>query len=317
MKKTTALIFGIVIIMLISGCAKSSSRGSNPITDADVRKGFDGLDMEFVKNAPPDKLFEETTFPISIKLSNKGAYSIKNGFVAVNFDRSYMDFEGPAKELMPFEVAGKSVFDLKGSDEYITFNGQTKKVGVQSEKQLSTMIARACHEYQTILGASICVDTDIFGNSLRKKSCEAKDLEFANGQGAPVAITKIEVRMLPEQSSNKVKPHLILHIENKGKGQVITQSKVQEACTKTPLKLEDFNRIMIRASLSGSQLNCDTGLQSGEARLREKKDTVRCTLEEGIDRTQDAFMAPLRIEMDYGYTSAISKDITIEKILRH
>ena len=304
------------------GCKGTS--GKNPITDQDVRKGFDGLNMEFAKNAPPEKIFEETVFPLAIKLNNRGASNIENGFLVIGLEKAYLDFANSDGNQKLIRIDGKSVFNLNGGEDYVTINGITKKIGVQSETHPSTILATACYGYQTVLGTSACIDTDIFDTGLRKKSCQAKSLDFREGQGAPLAITKIEPQMLPDQDSNKIKPHFIIFIENKGKGQVIRQTKVQDACTKSsltisPLTIEDFNRITIRAFLSGNQLNCNVGNNPGdiEVRLREEKGMVRCTLEEGIDRTQDAFMAPLRIEMDYGYTFTISKDITIEKILRH
>ena len=57
-------------------------------------------------------------------------------------------------------------------------------------------------------------------------------------------------------------------------------------------------------------------------RLRDKEDIVRCTLEpsegvELIDISRDAYTAPLKIELEYGYTFTISKDIIIEKVLTY
>ena len=57
--------------------------------------------------------------------------------------------------------------------------------------------------------------------------------------------------------------------------------------------------------------------EKAEARLREKKAIARCTLKEGIPSNRDAFTSPLKIELDYGYTLTIPKDITIEKILTY
>ena len=71
--------------------------------------------------------------------------------------------------------------------------------------------------------------------------------------------------------------------------------------------------------LSGQPLNCKVSDDDSEAtiRLRDKEDMVRCTLEEGIDKNLGAYTAPLNIELEYGYTFTISKDIIIEKILRY
>ena len=54
-------------------------------------------------------------------------------------------------------------------------------------------------------------------------------------------------------------------------------------------------------------------------RLREKEDMIRCESkdEDDIPKNRDAYTSPLKIELDYGYTFTISKNIIIEKILTH
>ena len=314
MKKSTILI-SILLVFVIAGCKSTSSNKS--ITDEDVRKGFDGLSIAFVKNAPPDKVFEQSVFPIGIELKNKGASDIIKGFLVMGFEKEYVDsVVGEAKET--FEIKGKSIFNLNGDEEFMSLNAQAKKAGSQSETHPSTILATACYPYKTILGTSVCIDTDIFGKQLRKKSCQAKDLQFDKGQGAPIAITKVEVRMLPDADNdpNKIIPHFIIYLENKGNGEVVAEDKIEDVCSRKPLGFRDFNKVTIKAFLSDKELNCNSGeAEKAESRLREKKDIVRCTLEEGIASNRDAFASPLKVELDYGYTFTISKDITIEKIL--
>ena len=314
--KKLILVLSILFLIVLSGCKGSSSNKS--ITDEDVRKGFDGLAMAFIKNAPADKVFEQSIFPIGIELKNRGASDIAKGFLVMGLEKEYADAVKEAKET--FDIKGKSIFNLNGDGEFITLNVQAKKVGSQSETHPTTILATACYPYKTILGTSVCIDTDIFGKQLRKKACQAKDLEFSSGQGAPIAITKVEVRMLPNADSdpNKVIPHFIIYIENKGNGEAVAEDKIEDVCSKKPLGFKDFNKVAIKASLSDKELNCNSGeTEKAEARLREKKDIVRCTLEEGIASNRDAFVSPLMIEIAYGYTFTISKDITIEKILTY
>lgn len=315
-RKKLILVLGIFFLIVLSGCKGTSSGKS--ITDEDVRKGFDGLSMAFTKNAPPDKVFEQSIFPIGVELKNRGASDIAKGFLVMGFEKEYADAVKEGKET--FDIKGKSIFNINGDGEFITLNVQAKKVGSQSETHPSTILATACYPYKTILGTSVCVDTDIFGKQLRKKACQAKDLEFSSGQGAPIAITKVEARMLPDADNDpgKVIPHFIIYIENKGNGEVVTEDKIEDVCSKNPLGFKDFNRVTIKASLSDKELNCNSGeTEKAEARLREKKAIARCTLKEGIPSNRDAFTSPLKIELDYGYTLTIPKDITIEKILTY
>ncbi len=324
MNKKIIFVFIAVSLFLIGCNGKPSDR---PITDIDVRKGVDGLTMEFVQNAPPDRVFEEGILPIAIELGNKGASNIEEdkGILVFGFEKAYVDFvedsEKCLREVCKFDIEGKSVYSPVGDEEFVTTNARAKKIGVQSETHRSTILATACYPYKTIFGSSVCIDPDVYGMIKGQKACSAQELVFKS-QGAPVAVTKIESRMLP-QSGDKVKPHFIIYIENKGNGEVISFDKVEDACSSKGLDYTDFNTLKINATLSGIALECSGEAIDGEpdstlVRLRDKEDMVRCTYEAsgGID-ARDAYTAALEIEMDYGYTFTISKDIIIEKILTY
>ena len=71
---------------------------------------------------------------------------------------------------------------------------------------------------------------------------------------------------------------------------------------------EDYGKIRVRAYLSGNkQLVCE------DAKLKEDKDSVRCTLEEGIGTGKGTYQAPLKILLDYSYTYTISRNTAIKK----
>ena len=319
MNKKLILIIGTLFLLVLTGCPDDN--GDNPITDKDVRKGVDGLKMELTKNVPPEKVFEESKFPIVVELKNKGASDIENGILVFGFERDYVDVVKEDDAKREFDIKGKSIFNLNGDEDFVTIDAQTKKIGAQSERHTSTILVTACYPYKTIFGDSVCVDTDIYDMMRGEKVCSIGNLEFKNGQGAPVAVTKVETRMLPDVDDDKVKPHFIIYVENKGNGEVIDPdiAIIEKACTSEPLEYKNFNTLKISAMLSGQPLNCKVSDDDSEAtiRLRDKEDMVRCTLEEGIDKNLGAYTAPLNIELEYGYTFTISKDIIIEKILRY
>lgn len=328
MNKKLILIIGILSLMLLAGCEGGflkGRKGNAPITDIDVRIGFNGLAMQFLQNAPPDNVFTETGFPIVIDLKNNGATDIKDtkGILVIGLETNYAELvnEGDKKGIR-FGLNGKSIYSPVGDKDVIEIDARAKRIGEQSETFTSRVSATACYPYKTIFGTSVCVDTDVYGAIKGLKACTVKDLEFDKGQGAPVAVTKVEARMFASIDENIVKPSFLITIENKGKGQVIDPKEeiIGKACTKEPLEYKDFNSIRIKASLSGKDLNCkimDDDSESTTIRLREKKDVVRCTLEEGIDRGKDPYVAPLMIDLEYGYTFTISKEVVLEKSVTH
>ena len=74
MNKRLIFIFIVVSLFLI-GCGVRPT-DERPITDGDIRKGTEGLNMKFVRNAPPDRVFEDGVFPMAVELKNKGASDI-------------------------------------------------------------------------------------------------------------------------------------------------------------------------------------------------------------------------------------------------
>ena len=314
MNKKLIFVFFAVSLLLIAGCMGGTKK-KGPITDVDIRKGTQGLTMSFTKNAPPERVFEDIAFPMALEVNNKGAENVVDWELVFGFD-PYVEIDKGSKAQQELPIDGKSIFNPKGDGDLITINAKAKTIGAQSETQSSTILATACYPYKTILGTSVCIDNDIYGTKRGEKACSVTDLTFGEGQGAPVAVTKVETRMLP-QADDTVKPLFLIHIKNRGNGEVVKLSKVENVCTGEQLDYTDFNTILISASLSGKFLDCRTkeegSQEQTEIRLREKEDLVRCTGD--VVELEYAYVSPLKVELRYGYTFTISKDIIIEKIL--
>ncbi|MBI2650368.1 hypothetical protein HYX04_03565 [Candidatus Woesearchaeota archaeon] len=339
MKKLILIIF---FILFTAACTGTSTKKSQ---DIDVRVGFDGLKTEFLKNTPPQKIFEGDKFPVVIRIKNAGAADIKKenaAFISLGFEKDYTKnielltsenvkslLEAKTQNTATFSLEGKSVINQKGGEEVVSYNLVAGKVDPQSEFHSSAVIATLCYPYETILDTTVCMDTD--PNNLRpgKKVCRLQDLAFANGQGAPAAISKIEVQMLPSQESQqsssgsgKIIPQFLIYIENKGSGIVIKKDAVKEFCTQGKIGYEKFNTINVKAFLSNQELDCQpketkgSTEKQGYVKLKDKKDMIRCTLKEGIDGRQDAYLSPLKIDMNYGYTQSISASYFIQKTAR-
>ncbi len=324
MNKKIILTTGILLLLAIAGCKDGSSifgsgkkTQKNLITDVDIRKGATGLEMNFIPNAPPERVFEEGVFPVSLNIKNSGAADIEDGILVFGMENAFVELEKEEyKKGVPISIKGKSVYNPQGDQDFKQLNAKTKKIGPQSETHTSTIFATACYPYKTIFGTSACIDTDIIGERKGQKVCAIKDLTFSEGQGAPVKVTKVETRMLP-RNDGKITPSFIIYFENSGNGEVIDSDKVKEVCGSSALNYKDFNTLKASASLSGTPLKCGED-GKGIVRLKDKKDMIRCTSEgEGIDASINAYTTPLKVEFNYGYTFTISKNIIIEKVLTH
>ena len=337
MKKGTSFTF-LFFAIIVVGCSISSPQKTK---DIDVRVGFNGLVPEFSKNTPPVKMFENDIFPVILKVRNNGASDIKKennqfAYISLGIEKDYTkqlqlktsdNVKKVSEASAMFNLDGKTSLNPTGDLEVISYELKAGNVDPQSEAHSSTVIATVCYPYQTILATTVCIDTDISNTKPGKKVCTMQDLTFSNGQGAPVAIPKIEVSMLPAEISgdnqiSTVKPQFLIYIENKDKGNVIKYGYEREYCTNSQITHENLNKIYVTASLGGTALYCPTNRKEineeskdGYVKLVDKKAVARCFLKEqgSIKRIEDNYLTPLKITLAYGYTQSLLANYFIQK----
>lgn len=336
-KEIKKLAIGLMaVLMAITACQ------GNTTSQEQIYSGFEGLRIEFLRNTPPPRVFEESQFPVVLRVRNLGSYSIVKGtekekekyaLLSLGVEKDYNSFVGleeservkktPIESQAKFNLEGRSITNQRGDEEIVPFTLKTKKIDPQSERRTSTLLATLCYPYKTKVTATVCIDTDVAGIKQKPKACSASDVILNGGQGAPVAITKIETRMVP--SDDKIKPQFIISVENRGRGEVIRDDSIDMMCSRDidvpDIRNQAYNTISFRAYLSGidekNLLDCEPKLDEKDTlpyvKLFKKKDFVRCTVKDGISKDIDAYSAPLNIEMDYGYTDTISANYYIEK----
>jgi hypothetical protein len=388
----------LVLVVLIVGCTPKVE--DYPITDKDFKKGTKGIEMELLKNGPPELVSEDTYFKVVSKLYNQGAYNTM-AFVTLGIEQDFMqvvDSEGNPIEYSDVDKAtlanikekrkelatatlklselqskvqttrvqemdklqeeiktaeetrerilgeikamegtlqvvsehltkssnylnGKSIYFPDGTFDEITFNVQAKKITALSEKHTTTVLVTACYQYFTELTQDICIDPDLYGTDRLDKVCRSRDYTF-NDQGAPIAVTGIETKMVPH-GPEKVKPQIIVKIKNKGKGNVISRDKVVEACSDSGLLRDDWNMVILDSlKLTYKDLKYVYGATDNDfeckvhpIRLEGNEGEVRCTLldDHAMDKSDiAAFTTQLNVRLSYGYTFSVGREVVIE-----
>jgi len=329
--QTKKLIISLIIILFISGCGFGSEEG--PIRVKDAYRGTDGLIMNFLENVPAGDVFEDSSFRIYVELMNEGAFDISGGYLTLGLEEDYMSVDGDWSNLEPsridvldenhvmFYLDGKSPQSPLGEEDVITIMVNALKFKEeQSEIHASNIFMTACYDYQTTAGPSVCIDTDIHGSLSIEKPCRVRDISLTS-QGAPLAVTKVEVKMLPEDI--RIKPHFLIYIENKGNGEVVRKDRVEQTCYSGSLDYSDINVAEVTAFLSDKQLDCEPKIDNTDlkstVKLKGKEAIVRCFTkdEDAIGKEKGTYTAPLKIIVNYGYTFTISKGVTIRKVLTY
>lgn len=310
------IIVMLLVVLVISGC-KGTGREIHTIVTGDIYKGTTGLSMEFL-SAPTD-VFEESPFRISVDLRNDGAFDIENGYLTLGLETDFINVDEwtlrkPITSMIEnnqveFDLGGKSTLNPEGSQGIVSMSLSAKTIEKMREKHTSTILLTGCYGYKTKLSEAVCIDTDVLGMRSIEKACEVED-KTLDSQGAPVAITKVEVDMLPHE--DMIRPQFLIYVENKGNGEVVKAASIKNACSGESVAYDDFNVVDIKAYLFDKPLKCTPS----QIKLRKKKDEIRCILDEGISKEEGTHSETLNLELDYGYTNTISTTVDIKKLPR-
>jgi hypothetical protein len=331
--KTLTLIFGILLVFSIAGCMPGGGRP--PVQKLNIHEGTKGLAMEFMEKSPPDEVFLGDTFPLIIEMHNQGSYDITDGVIVVGIEKAYLS--GPSEyvdELIDFSLTGRASYDPIGGIYRKIIPLSATRLDPQAETLTTNIAVTTCYPYVTEATAQMCIDTDIFGQREEEKVCRSSPIsmgtiqkggqELPKGQGAPIAITRVEPKMLPHNTSAElVVPSFMIYVKNMGNGLPVDIGVYGDACTPTGVPTRAWNVVGARVYLSdrssSSQLDCRPKLdpsradKSGHIKLEKDEDFIRCTLTEGIPKARGTYTTPLMIELEYGYTFTISKSVLIRR----
>jgi len=317
--RLTTLCLVVGVCLLVLGCTIGG--GGGQLTVSNVRKGTDGLKMEFIDEFPPKTVFEASRIILGVQLENEGATDIESGIVTASLEQDYMRLLQWNRDIglrtsrvntAVFDLDGKRIGNPVGGKLVATADISTLVLERQTETHTSTIVVTACYAYQSIFQDSVCIDTNIFGTDAREKICEVKDLS-SGGQGGPVGIKKVEISMLPHSDREKVIPQFTFHIVNGGGGEIVDPGQLESVCSSAALDRDTFNKVKVNAVLGDQRLTCN--LKEGEFFLLPKRKTFSCRLIEGLSKRRGSYIAPLIVTLDYGYTQSISKKVEIRRIV--
>lgn len=312
MKYRNLLITFIIIIFLLGCYPKERKIEEKP------HHGTEGLVLDFVKDAPPLRAYDGEKIYIYVEVRNKGAYPINpdeklNGMLFLSgFDSSIITIDSHNLEngikLDDDELKGKSNYNPEGGYQLIKFSGDIKfpeHLGLY----IPTFVATACYEYKTTAAVDVCLDPNPL--AITERVCEVKDISLTS-QGAPVAVTKVEERILNLATENK-KVQFKIYIENVGEGDIIKPDEGWlEKCNpyKAGLDLESEDRVLVEeVKLGDKPITCQP-LINNYLQLYNGRGFMIC---ESTFKGETAYTTKLLIKLKYAYRNEISKSVRIRR----
>ncbi|MFO7710251.1 MAG: hypothetical protein R6V53_00635 [Candidatus Woesearchaeota archaeon] len=301
------LLLTLFLTVLLSACTLDRSED----TDENYRSGSQGLYMQFMPNMPPSQIYDDEEFSTMIEIHNKGAHDLETGsnsqIYLSGFDKNIITGVNEGKRLMDLE--GKSMYNNQGEFSSIEFDGAIRSLDARNiDKYDFNLVATACYSYKTIAEPTVCIDPDPYSTTAKNKACDSKINPSVGSQGAPVAVSSIEMEPLKGRTKFKI------HVDNVGGGTVFKQgySHLTSCSPYSPdgLEYKDINYVTVTAvEIANSDIRgtCRP-LDNGELKLINGHGYFVC---EVTGLAGPAYTTPLRIELEYGYRQEISRPVTI------
>ena len=244
MKKV--ILLSVFLVFLVGCGLLDGGESSGKIVLADFKKGISGLEIKMLEGLPAKEFFEGSNFKIGLDLRNRGGYDIYGGEIEIaGFDERYVLIKEKKKNLQP--IAGKNVGSIDGGFYVEEFQGQALKSLEKAKEYKANYYAIATYDYRSEAQVDVCINTNLYSDLKLAESCKPQSSISLSGQGAPVAVTKVEEIIIPEDFGAKVV--FKIYVENKGRGYLTSPVYLEEVklgvtrltCEQNFLDLEDDN----------------------------------------------------------------------------
>lgn len=294
------MVLSLILVLLV-GCTgiqfgKTKEQAAAIIQDTHV--GVRGVTLNFVKNNPPDIAYTGTSLSIVVQLQNEGAAQAAGTLYLTGYDENIFTLSGNTKT---FALDGKSRFNTIGGIDTAEFTSSKDlylPLGTETLKQ--PFIISACYNYGTQASIPVCIDPNPV-SLLENEVCSvAQPIAVGGGQGGPVSVSAVKENAAPGQTS------FLITISNLGDGQVISQPS-QATCLNP--NYNDVDQVTYSVILSNTNGDCTPHT----LKLANKQATLYCKFPL-TSSTGPAYTSVLQVNLNYGYLSQKTKEITIKSL---
>ena len=325
------------VLLLASGCGLSDKRNSGRSGIPEAYVGILGVDIGFAKESVPPVTTSGSRSDLLLLVANGGAVdaSLSDDYMIVTLRDTAGAFAFGNSVLKGSEIAallpedsetrkqgklaGKASNNAVGSVEAVTIEALAAGFE-QSEDAIATgLVASVCYRYSTRLATNVCIDASPYTFQKQRKPCDAKaPIVLSKGQGAPVAIRKIET--ITERFGSAVRPKFKIYIANAGKGLVVNRERIDLFCTDAAHATGDSEAPTLNVvnvdlvDLNGRGLTCSKKGKPLILTGKSSDDFILCAYDTDFKEETGTFTTPLRVELSYGYTStSATVPVRIEK----
>jgi len=311
MKKS---VWFLLALLLLGACAGGVARKGEKPQPQTYRSGTEGLRITFATNLPPFILYDTEPFSTLIEIENRGTYDVGgpgDKIYISGFDPTLIQGISTYGEQIP-PIEGRGPFVSQGGFDTVNFRGTIRSLyDKKIDKYKATILATACYTYETVASANVCIDPNPFAPTTKAKVCIPASVGLGS-QGAPIAVTNVEVEPAPGRT------RFVINVHNSGSGDVFRFSPQSlEHCSPYGLGLgyEEVDYVQV-ADVTISDVSirpsCKPLDATGHIRLVNGVGKLYCEYTQ--PRGQSPYTTPLNVILKYGYRQAVSRPIEIRPV---
>jgi hypothetical protein len=259
--------FKILVIVLLAvflvGCG--SSGGGDAKTN--FKTGSGGLRMSFLNNAPPDKIYPNSDFRIILNLENQAAYDLINGEVSIlGLDGKYFQVS-PLQQVFPI-LEGKNLLNPSGGKAFMEFEGRAGQLFQNAQSYRGNYFIKTKYHSAMEFSDTVCLSPRLY--EIYDSGCTPQEKKGYSGQGAPLAISDIELVAYPIGAGAKLEFRVRLRNLGQGlidkvylKGARLGGAEFQNCEFQGPII--DAHEALLSANKQEVMLLCETTIESSSS----------------------------------------------------
>jgi len=226
-----------------------------------------------------------------------------------------MNTYGWTSWLQKVELEGRSSDNPAGGMEVLQFPATILQLPSSLDEFPQPITVTSCFDYTTHATAMVCIDPQPYSSVV--KTCRATNtVSLGGGQGAPIAVTSIEQKPAKGRTTFVIN----IHHNRKNAGDILYDYFSLYKCDPAAdqiVKATDLNVVYVGYVYLSNEIditmNC---LPNQMIRLDSSGNgQITCSIDypPGMAPT-GAYMAPLEVELWYGYSKSISRNVIIKRI---
>jgi len=243
---------------------------------------------------------------------NTGVVQSNIGAVINPITRGMFNQFGWTGWIKAFGLEGRNPNNPSGGMNVIEFPATILTLPPSLEEFRQRVMVTSCFDYATHASTMVCIDPEPYSNV--KKACTPATVSAGSGQGAPVAVTNIE------QRPGRGRTTFIINVKHTKKGtydelyDYFSLYKCDPASGAT-VKTNDKNIVYVGYVYLSQYDITMTCIPNQIIRLDDSGNgQITCSVQFPEGMASSAYQAPLEVELWYGYSKTIYKDMIIRRI---